>query len=201
MRIGVLALQGAFIEHEKILKKIGVETFEIRKKSDLNNAISDNRINGLIIPGGESTTIGKLLHDLDLFDDIKKLISDGLPTFGTCAGLILLAKKIENDDRAHLGLMDIKVKRNAYGRQLGSFFTENEFKHVGKVPMTFIRAPYITEVGENVEILSKVNGNIVAAKENNILVTSYHPELNDDLQVHNFFINMCSHNKNFLASD
>ena len=201
MRIGVLALQGAFIEHEKILKKIGVETFEIRKKSDLNNAISDNRINGLIIPGGESTTIGKLLHDLNLFDDIKKLISDGLPTFGTCAGLILLAKKIENDDHVHLGLMDIKVKRNAYGRQLGSFFTENEFKHVGKVPMTFIRAPYITEVGENVEILSKVNGNIVAAKENNILVTSYHPELNDDLQVHNFFINMCSHNKNFLASD
>ena len=192
MRIGVLALQGAFIEHEKILEKIGVETFEIRKKSDLNNAISDNRINGLIIPGGESTTIGKLLHDLNLFDDIKKLISDGLPTFGTCAGLILLAKKIENDDHVHLGLMDIKVKRNAYGRQLGSFFTENEFKHVGKVPMTFIRAPYITEVGKNVEILSEVDGNIVAAKENNILVTSYHPELNDDLQVHKFFISMCS---------
>ena len=185
MRIGVLALQGAFIEHEKILEKIGVETFEIRKKSDLSNAVSDNRIDGLIIPG-------KLLHDLDLFDDIKKLISDGLPTFGTCAGLILLAKKIENDDRVHLGLMDIKVKRNAYGRQLGSFFTENEFKHVGKVPMTFIRAPYITEVGKNVEILSEVDGNIVAAKENNILVTSYHPELNDDLQVHKFFISMCS---------
>ena len=192
MRIGVLALQGAFIEHEKILEKIGVETFEIRKKSDLSNAVSDKSIDGLIIPGGESTTIGKLLHDLDLFDDIRELISDGLPTFGTCAGLILLAKKIENDDRVHLGLMDIKVKRNAYGRQLGSFFTENEFKHVGKVPMTFIRAPYITEAGENVEILSEVDGNIVAAKENNILVTSYHPELNDDLQVHKFFISMCS---------
>jgi len=191
MRIGVLALQGAFIEHEKILEKIGVETFEIRKKSDLSNAILNNSIHGLIIPGGESTTIGKLLHDLDLFDDIKELISDGLPTFGTCAGLILLAKKIENDDRVHLGLMDIKVKRNAYGRQLGSFFTENEFKHVGKVPMTFIRAPYITETGKNVEILSEVDGNIVAAKENNILVTSYHPELNDDLQVHKFFIDMC----------
>ena len=191
MRIGVLALQGAFIEHEKILEKIGVETFEIRKKSDLSNAVSDKSIDGLIIPGGESTTIGKLLHDLDLFDDIKKLISDGLPAFGTCAGLILLAKKIENDDRVHLSLMDIKVKRNAYGRQLGSFFTENEFKHVGKVPMTFIRAPYITEVGENVEILSEVDGNTVAAKENNILVTSYHPELNDDLQVHKFFIDMC----------
>ena len=191
MRIGVLALQGAFIEHEKILEKIGVETFEIRKKSDLSNAVSDKSIDGLIIPGGESTTIGKLLHDLDLFDDIRELISDGLPTFGTCAGLILLAKKIENDDRVHLGLMDIKVKRNAYGRQLGSFFTENEFKHVGKVPMTFIRAPYITEAGKNVEILSEVDGNIVAAKENNILVTSYHPELNDDLRVHKFFIDMC----------
>ena len=191
MRIGVLALQGAFIEHEKILEKIGVDTFEIRKKSDLSNAILNNSIHGLIIPGGESTTIGKLLHDLDLFDDIRKLILDGLPTFGTCAGLILLAKKIENDDRVHLSLMDIKVKRNAYGRQLGSFFTENEFKHVGKVPMTFIRAPYITEVGENVEILSEVDGNIVAAKENNILVTSYHPELNDDLRVHKFFIDMC----------
>lgn len=191
MRIGVLALQGAFIEHEKILEKIGVETFEIRKKSDLSNAILNNSIHGLIIPGGESTTIGKLLHDLDLFDDIKELISDGLPTFGTCAGLILLAKKIENDDRVHLGLMDIKVKRNAYGRQLGSFFTENEFKHVGKVPMTFIRAPYITETGKNVKILSEVDGNIVAAKENNILVTSYHPELNDNLQVHKFFIDMC----------
>ena len=191
MRIGVLALQGAFIEHEKILEKIGVETFEIRKKSDLSNAILNNSIHGLIIPGGESTTIDKLLHDIDLFDDIRKLISDGLPTFGTCAGLILLAKKIENDDRVHLSLMDIKVKRNAYGRQLGSFFTENEFKHIGKVPMTFIRAPYITEVGENVEILSEVDGNIVAAKENNILVTSYHPELNDDLRVHKFFIDMC----------
>ena len=191
MRIGVLALQGAFIEHEKILEKIGVETFEIRKKSDLSNAILNDSIHGLIIPGGESTTIGKLLHDLDLFDDIRELISDGLPTFGTCAGLILLAKKIENDDRVHLSLMDIKVKRNAYGRQLGSFFTENEFKHVGKVPMTFIRAPYITEAGKNVEILSEVDGNIVAAKENNILVTSYHPELNEDLQVHEFFIDMC----------
>ena len=175
MKIGVLALQGAFIEHEKILEKIGVETFEIRKKSDLASAISNNSINGLIIPGGESTAIGKLLHDLDLFEDIRKVISDGLPTFGTCAGLILLAKKIENDDRVHLGLMYIKVKRNAYGRQLGSFFTENEFKHVGKVPMTFIRAPYITEIGENVEVLSTVDGNIVAARENNILVTSYHP--------------------------
>lgn len=191
MKIGVLALQGAFAEHRKMLEKLGIESFEIRKKSDLSNAVDNNDIDGLIIPGGESTVIGKLLYDLDLFDDIKKLILEGLPVFGTCAGLILLAKEIENDSRTYLGAMDIKVRRNAYGRQLGSFFTESEFKGVGVIPMTFIRAPYISSVGKNVEILSEVDGNVVAAKENNILVTSYHPELNDDLKVHKFFAEMC----------
>ena len=191
MKIGVLALQGAFAEHIKMLEKLGVESFEIRKKNDLDNAVNNNGIDGLIIPGGESTVIGKLLYDLDLFDDIKKLILEGLPVFGTCAGLILLAKEIENDSRTYLGAMDIKVRRNAYGRQLGSFFTESEFKGVGVIPMTFIRAPYISSVGKNVEILSEVDGNVVAAKENNILVTSYHPELNDNLKVHEFFVEMC----------
>ena len=191
MKIGVLALQGAFAEHRKMLKKLGIQSFEIRKKSDLSNAVNDNDIDGLIIPGGESTVIGKLLYDLDLFDDIKKLILEGLPVFGTCAGLILLAREIENDSRTYLGAMDIKVRRNAYGRQLGSFFTESEFKGVGVIPMTFIRSPYISSVGKNVEILSEVDGNVVAAKENNILVTSYHPELNDDLKVHKFFAEMC----------
>ena len=195
MKIGVLALQGAFAEHRKMLKKLGIESFEIRKKSDLSDAVNNNDIDGLIIPGGESTVIGKLLYDLDLFDDIKKLILEGLPVFGTCAGLILLAKEIENDSRTYLGAMDIKVRRNAYGRQLGSFFTESEFKGVGVIPMTFIRAPYISSVGKNVEILSEVNGNVVAAKENNILVTSYHPELNDNLKVHKFFVEMCKLNK------
>lgn len=195
MKIGVLALQGAFAEHRKMLKKLGIESFEIRKKSDLSNAVNNNDIDGLIIPGGESTVIGKLLYDLDLFDDIKKLILEGLPVFGTCAGLILLAKEIENDSRTYLGAMDIKVRRNAYGRQLGSFFTESEFKGVGVIPMTFIRAPYISSVGKNVEILSEVDGNVVAAKENNILVTSYHPELNDNLKVHEFFAEMCKLNK------
>ena len=191
MKIGVLALQGAFAEHRKMLKKLGIQSFEIRKKSDLSNAVNDNDIDGLIIPGGESTVIGKLLYDLDLFDDIKKLILEGLPVFGTCAGLILLAKEIENDSRTYLGAMDIKVRRNAYGRQLGSFFTESEFKGVGVIPMTFIRAPYISSVGKNVEVLSEVDGNVVAARENNILVTSYHPELNDNLKVHEFFVEMC----------
>ena len=191
MKIGVLALQGAFAEHRKMLEKLGIESFEIRKKSDLSDAVNNNNIDGLIIPGGESTVIGKLLYDLDLFDDIKKLILEGLPVFGTCAGLILLAKEIENDSRTYLGAMDIKVRRNAYGRQLGSFFIESEFKGVGVIPMTFIRAPYISSVGKNVKILSEVDGNVVAAKENNILVTSYHPELNDNLKVHEFFVEMC----------
>ena len=195
MKIGVLALQGAFAEHRKMLEKLGIESFEIRKKSDLSDAVNNNNIDGLIIPGGESTVIGKLLYDLDLFDDIKKLILEGLPVFGTCAGLILLAKEIENDSRTYLGAMDIKVRRNAYGRQLGSFFTESEFKGVGVIPMTFIRAPYISSVGKNVEVLSEVDGNVVAARENNILVTSYHPELNDNLKVHKFFVEMCKLNK------
>ena len=195
MKIGVLALQGAFAEHRKMLEKLGIESFEIRKKSDLSNAVNNNDIDGLIIPGGESTVIGKLLYDLDLFDDIKKLILEGLPVFGTCAGLILLAKEIENDSRTYLGAMDIKVRRNAYGRQLGSFFTESEFKGIGVIPMTFIRAPYISSVGKNVEVLSEVDGNVVAARENNILVTSYHPELNDNLKVHKFFVEMCKLNK------
>ena len=195
MKIGVLALQGAFAEHRKMLKKLGIQSFEIRKKSDLSNAVNNNDIDGLIIPGGESTVIGKLLYDLDLFDDIKKIILEGLPVFGTCAGLILLAREIENDSRTYLGAMDIKVRRNAYGRQLGSFFTESEFKGIGVIPMTFIRAPYISSVGKNVEVLSEVDGNVVAARENNILVTSYHPELNDNLKVHKFFVEMCKLNK------
>ena len=195
MKIGVLALQGAFAEHRKMLEKLGIESFEIRKKSDLSNAVNNNDIDGLIIPGGESTVIGKLLYDLDLFDDIKKIILEGLPVFGTCAGLILLAREIENDSRIYLGAMDIKVRRNAYGRQLGSFFTESEFKGIGVIPMTFIRAPYISSVGKNVEVLSEVDGNVVAARENNILVTSYHPELNDNLKVHKFFVEMCKLNK------
>ncbi len=190
MKIGVLALQGAFLEHEQILDKLHIEHFEIRKKSDLQNNMS-----GLIIPGGESTVIGKLLHDLDLFQDIKTMIEKGMPTFGTCAGMILLAKNIENDDKTHLEVMDIQVRRNAYGRQLGSFFTESEFKGIGKVPMTFIRAPFIESVGKDVEILSVVDNHIVAAKEKNMLVTSYHPELTSSTLVHLYFVNHLMLNK------
>ena len=185
MRIAVLALQGAFIEHEQMLEKLGVPSFEIRQKKDL-----DRPFDGLIIPGGESTVQGKLMRELDLFEPLKRRIEEGLPVFGTCAGLLLLAKKIENDDRVHFATMNIKAMRNAYGRQLGSFFTRAEFKGIGEIPMTFIRAPYIDEVFGDAEILAEVNGKIVAAKQKNQLVTAFHPELNDDLRVHEYFLNM-----------
>ncbi len=183
MNIGILALQGAFKEHKDILDILEVDSYEIRKKSDLKK-----RPNGLIIPGGESTVIGKLLNDLDMMAELKDMIENGIPVFGTCAGLILLAKKIENDKRVHLGCMDIDVQRNAYGRQLGSFITEEEFEGIGKIPMVFIRAPYIESVGNNVKILSEVMGKIIAAEEKNMLVTAFHPELTKDTRVHKYFL-------------
>ena len=192
MQIGVLALQGAFIEHEQMLSRLGVSSFEIRQEKDL-----DNSFDGLIIPGGESTVQGKLLHELNLFDKIKEKIENGLPVFGTCAGLLLLAKNIENDSRSHLATMDITAVRNAYGRQLGSFFTEEEFEGIGKIPMTFIRAPYIESVQEDTKILAETGGHIVAARQKNQLVTAFHPELTRDLSVHKYFLDMvqdaCSH--------
>ena len=181
-RIGVLALQGAFFEHLRMLEKLKIEGFEIRKKSDLVRDFS-----GLILPGGESTVIGKLLLELGLFHPLKKMIAEGIPVLGTCAGMVLLARELCDDSARHFACMDIKVKRNAYGRQLGSFYTEDEFKGLGKIPMTFIRAPYIEEAGENVEVLAVVDGKIVAARERNMLVTSFHPELNDDLGIHRMF--------------
>lgn len=185
MNIGILAVQGAFIEHEQILQKLGIQSMEIRCREDLKKPFD-----GLIIPGGESTVQGKLLKELEMFDTIKEMIEDGMPVFGTCAGLILLAKSLENDSRTHLGTMDITAVRNAYGRQLGSFYTEEDFADVGKIPMTFIRAPYIKSVGKDVEILAKADGNIVAARQGNQLVTAFHPELNSDTRVHSYFIDM-----------
>ena len=190
MRVAVLSLQGAFIEHEKMLEKLGVDSFELRKKSDL-----EKNFDGLIIPGGESTVQGKLLRESDMLDDLKSRIENGLPVFGTCAGLILLAKHIENDERSHIATMDIKAVRNAYGRQLGSFYDECDFKGIGKIPTTFIRAPYIAEVGKGVEVLSVCKGKIIAAREKNQLVTAFHPELNSDLSVHKYFIEMINSQK------
>lgn len=185
MQIGVLALQGAFIEHEKMLATLGADSFEIRQLADLNRPMD-----GLIIPGGESTVQGKLLHDLGLFEPIRSKIANGLPTFGTCAGLLLLAESIANDDRRHLGLMHIRAMRNAYGRQLGSFHTTAPFADLGDIPMTFIRAPYIESTQAGVNVLATVDGKIVAAREGNMLVTAFHPELTNDLTVHKYFLNM-----------
>lgn len=195
MKIGVLAMQGAFIEHIKILEKLGIDCCQIRQPKDFTK-----ELDGLIIPGGESTVIGKLLIELKLWDPIQKAIKDGFPVFGTCAGLILLAKTIcsdsdHNDNRIResnvlLNVMDITVKRNAYGRQLGSFLSYGSFDNMYKVPMIFIRAPYIENTGSQVEILSIVDGNIVAAKQNNMLVTAFHPELTNDTRIHEYFINM-----------
>ena len=182
MKIGVLALQGAFIEHRNKLSELGIDSFEIRNKKDLALTMG-----GLILPGGESTTMGKLLHDLDMLEELKLLIEEGLPVFGTCAGMILLAKNVEGE-QSQLGIMNIAVKRNAYGRQLGSFFIEADFKGIGKIPMTFIRAPYITQANSSVTVLSEVEGRIVAAEEKNRMVTSFHPELTSSLKVHQYFI-------------
>ncbi len=191
MRIAVLCLQGAFIEHIRMLEKTGAEAFEIRQRRDLLSRSYD----GLVIPGGESTVIGKLLGDLGMTEDVRSMIKGGTPVFGTCAGLILLAKKIENDSRVGLGTMDIAVRRNAYGRQLGSFSCTAEMKGVGTIPMTFIRAPYIERVFGKAESLAVVDGHIVAARQDNQLVTAFHPELTDDTRVHEYFLSMISGSK------
>ncbi len=191
MRIAVLCLQGAFIEHIRMLEKTGAEAFEIRQRRDLLSRSYD----GLVIPGGESTVIGKLLGDLGMTEDVRSMIKGGTPVFGTCAGLILLAKKIENDSRVGLGTMDIAVRRNAYGRQLGSFSCTAEMKGVGTIPMAFIRAPYIERVFGKAESLAVVDGHIVAARQDNQLVTAFHPELTDDTRVHEYFLGMISGSK------
>lgn len=190
MKIGILALQGAFIEHKYMLDKLGVESFEIRQKKDL-----ENNMDGLILPGGESSVMGKLLRDLDLFDILKNKIENGLPVFGTCAGMILLAKEIDNDDRRHFSTMNIEVKRNAYGRQLGSFSVLSDFKGIGNVEMVYIRAPYVNKVlSDDVEILSVVEDKITAVREKNMLAVAFHPELTSDSKVHEYFISMIKGN-------
>ncbi|WP_449034177.1 pyridoxal 5'-phosphate synthase glutaminase subunit PdxT [Prevotella sp.] len=191
MKIAVLALQGAFLEHEMILRKLGVDCFEVRQKQDWQQ-----QKDALIIPGGESTTQGKLLDELGLLLPIREEIENGLPVFGTCAGLILLSRDVEGNSETapappRLGTMQITTARNAYGRQLGSFRVESTFVGIeGQIPMTFIRAPYIKEATEAVEVLAKVDDRIVAARQGNQLVTAFHPELDADTHVHEYFLNM-----------
>ena len=181
MKIAVLALQGAFIEHEHVLQRLGIETVEIRQLSDWQQG----RWDALILPGGESTVQMRLLHELGLFEPIRKAISDGLPVLGTCAGMILLSD-------GYLGTMHIRVRRNAYGRQLGSFHTTGIVDGIGTdVPMTFIRAPYIEEIlSDDCKAIATVDGHIVAARQGNQIATAFHPELDEDLRLHQFLIDM-----------
>lgn len=185
MRIGVLALQGAFIEHEKKLIECGAEAFEIRQLRDLECSFD-----GLILPGGESTVMGKLLQELNLMQPIRERILGGTPVMGTSAGLILLAERIAEDDTVHIGTMGITAKRNAYGKQLGSFHTTASCKDIGTIPMTFIRAPYIEQVS-TAEILAQVDGKAVAARDNHQLALAFHPELDASPLVHAYFLDMC----------
>ena len=179
-KVAVLALQGAFIEHEQVLQKLGVDTVEIRQLSDWQQG----GWSALILPGGESTVQMRLLRELGLFEPIRQAIADGLTVLGTCAGMILLSD-------GYLGTMHIRVRRNAYGRQLGSFHATAPVEGIGEdIPMTFIRAPYIKEVlSERCQVLARVDGRIVAARQDNQIVTAFHPELDDDTRIHEFFLN------------
>lgn len=208
IKIGVLALQGAFIEHEHMLTALGAACTEIRLPSDLSG------IDGIVLPGGESTVQGQLLHKSGLFAPLRELIAGGLPTLATCAGLILLAQEIsapgshcarrisapqppdtlhteKTAPSAHLGTLPVTVKRNAYGRQLASFVTEAPVTGIGNCPMIFIRAPYIEHAAENVEILARVDGNIVAVRYENQIGLSFHPELSANSKIHEWFLNQC----------
>ena len=186
MKIAVLAVQGAFIEHERKLEMLGVSCVELRKAEDLNQSYD-----GLVLPGGESTVQGKLLRELGMFDTIQKQIREGLPVLATCAGMILLAESLEGDATVHLQTVPMTVKRNAYGRQLGSFHTVAAFQGIGQIPMTFIRAPYVAEVSDGVEVLAVVQDRIVAVRYGKQMALAFHPELDDDARVHKEFLRMC----------
>jgi len=189
MRVAVCAVQGAFIEHRRALEALGAEALELRQASDLSRPFD-----ALVLPGGESTVQGKLLRELGLFEPLRAKIQSGLPVLGTCAGLILLAESLVNDDRTHLGTLPVAVRRNAYGRQSDSFCGEYAFAGVGTVPMTFIRAPYIERVGAGCEVLAEVDGNIVAVRSGNQLGLSFHPELDADDRIYRYFLEIIRRN-------
>lgn len=184
MRVGVLALQGAFIEHEHKLRELGVEAVEVRLPQDLDG------LDGLIIPGGESTTIGKLATDYGLIEPLRQFAQEK-PTWGTCAGMIFLAKDIGIDRQPILGVMDITVNRNAFGRQIDSFEHDLVMPALGEQPYhaVFIRAPIVTHAGSGVDVLARLeDGRIVAAQQGHLMATAFHPELTNDLRLHEYFV-------------
>jgi 5'-phosphate synthase pdxT subunit len=184
-KIGVLALQGAFIEHEKALKKCNAKSIQIRTPAQLAE------IDGLIIPGGESTTIGKLMQEYGLDKAIQQKYLEGMPIWGTCAGMILLAKQVVDSEQFRLGLMDIRVKRNAYGRQINSFEADLEIIGVGKTRGIFIRAPYVENNWGDTRVIAKYHEKIVAVQQGNkLLSTAFHPELTEGAEIHDYFLSM-----------
>lgn len=182
----VLAVQGAFIEHERMLSRLGKKYVELRQASDLRQSFDR-----LVLPGGESTVQGKLLEELGMLDGLRRRIDEGMPVLATCAGLILLAARLDaHDDKGtpRLSTLDVLVQRNAYGRQLGSFHAEGDVAGIGRVPMTFIRAPYIMEAGPGVEELAQVDGRIVAVRQKTQLALAFHPELDESTLIHEAFL-------------
>ncbi|MFD0621120.1 pyridoxal 5'-phosphate synthase glutaminase subunit PdxT [Paenibacillus sp. GCM10027629] len=185
MKVGVLALQGAVAEHIRSIEQAGATGVIVKRVEQLDE------LDGLIIPGGESTTIGKLMRKYDFIDAVRSFSEQGKPIFGTCAGLIVLAKRIEGQDEAHLELMDMTVARNAFGRQRESFETDLPVQGIDEpIRAVFIRAPLITQVGPEVDVLSTFNGEIVTARQGHLLAASYHPELTDDVRLHEYFLGM-----------
>ncbi len=185
--VGVLALQGAFREHVAAVSSLGVEAREVRQLKDMDG------IDAMIIPGGESTTMGKLLNEWHMLEPLRQRIQQGMPVYGSCAGLILLCRTIENSDQPRLGVLDATVRRNAFGRQVDSFETDLSIPEVSPepVPAVFIRAPVIISMGPEVKVLAEVRGQAVAVRQNNILATSFHPELTPDTRLHSYFLGMC----------
>ncbi|MCX7911620.1 MAG: pyridoxal 5'-phosphate synthase glutaminase subunit PdxT [Dehalococcoidales bacterium] len=189
MKIGVLALQGAFAEHISVLKQLGVTAVAVRLPQELDG------LSGLVIPGGESTTISRLMLDYNLMEAIARRAEDGLAVFGTCAGMIVMAREISGNSVPSLRLMAIRVRRNAFGRQVDSFETPLEIPVLGERPFpgVFIRAPFIEECADGVEVLARLdNGTVVAARQGKFLATAFHPELTDDLRLHRYFLDIAS---------
>ncbi|WP_207732413.1 pyridoxal 5'-phosphate synthase glutaminase subunit PdxT [Heliobacterium chlorum] len=186
LKIGVLAMQGAFVEHEQMLQSLGCDTVQVRKVEHLAD------LDGLIIPGGESTTIGKLLVDFGLAESVQKRAQQGMPVWGTCAGLILMAKEIAGSEQYRLGLMDITAVRNAFGRQVDSFEVPLAIDEVSSepYPAVFIRAPFIEKAGPSVKILAEHNGKVVMARQGSFLASAFHPELTQDGRVHAYFMDV-----------
>ncbi|MBE6380775.1 MAG: pyridoxal 5'-phosphate synthase glutaminase subunit PdxT [Lentisphaerae bacterium] len=190
MKIAVLALQGDFAEHETFFRRLNCQTVQLRQASDLQQ-----EFDAVVLPGGESTVQGKLLRELAMLEPLKKLISNGLPVMATCAGTILLANQILDDDTLHLGLLKCSVRRNAYGRQISSFYTAGSFGGMNNVPMSFIRAPQIEFCAPEVEVLAEYQGRITAVRQKNILAMTFHPELSSDARIAEFFLKMISEAK------